>query len=110
MDNKIKQIIQEQVAKTINERKRYHKTRAIVESIVRDVISKRLRESKSKQTQLQQALNDPSINKSGLARKIEGLSGNDDTRRSEISKIARGEWIPDTSIQNDILHTLATVN
>lgn len=110
MDNKIKQIIQEQVAKTINERKRYNKTRAMVESIVRDVISKRLREANTKQTQVQQALNDTSINKSGLARKIEGLSGNDDTRRSEISKIARGEWVPDTSIQNDILHTLATDN
>lgn len=110
MDNKIKQIIQEQVAKTINERKRYNKTRAIVESIVRDVISKRLREAKTKQTQIQQALNDPSVNKSGLARKIEGLSGNDDTRRSEISKIARGEWMPDASIQNDILHALATDN
>ena len=66
------------------------------------------KDTKSKATQVRQALNDPAINKSGLARKIGGLSGNDDARRSEISKIARGEWVPDTQIQNDILHKLAS--
>lgn len=110
MNNNLKQLISEQFKRTIAERKRYMKTRAIVENMVREELLKRINEdaTKSKSTQVRQALNDPAINKSGLARKIDGLSGNDDTRRSEISKIARGEWTPDTSIQNDILHTIAS--
>lgn len=102
-------MINEQVARSIAEKKRYMKTRSIVEEMVRETLLQRLTEnSKTKATQVRQALNDPAINKSGLARKIDGLSGNDDARRSEISKIARGEWTPDTTIQNDILHTIAS--
>ena len=108
MDNNLKKMINEHFSRTLNERKRYMKTRAVVEQMVRESLLKRLSEEKNKATQVRQALNDPAINKSGLARKIDGLSGNDDTRRSEISKIARGEWTPDTSIQNDILHTIAS--
>lgn len=108
MDNKLKKMINEQFSRTLNERKRYMKTRAVVEQMVRESLLRRLSEGKNKATQVRQALNDPAINKSGLARKIDGLSGNDDARRSEISKIARGEWTPDTSIQNDILHTIAS--
>ena len=108
MDNNLKKMINEQFSRTLNERKRYMKTRAVVEQMVRESLLRRLSEEKNKATQLRKALNDPAINKSGLARKIDGLSGNDDTRRSEISKIARGEWTPDTAIQNDILHTIAS--
>lgn len=110
MDNKLKRMINEEFTRILNEKREYEMTRAIVENMVREsLLDKIIAESqKSKPTQLRQALNDPAINKSGLARKIDGLSGNDDTRRSEISKIARGEWIPDTSIQNDILHTIAS--
>lgn len=109
MDNKLKRMINEQFTRTINEKRRYKKTRALVETMVRDMLAKKINEeTKSKATQVRQALNDPAINKSGLARKIGGLSGNDDARRSEISKIARGEWVPDTQIQNDILHKLAS--
>lgn len=109
MDNKLKRMINEQFTRTINEKRRYKKTRALVETMVRDMLAKKINEeTKSKVTQVRQALNDPAINKSGLARKIGGLSGNDDARRSEISKIARGEWVPCTQIQNDILHKLAS--
>ena len=109
MDNKLKRMINEQFTRTINEKRRYKKTRALVETMVRDMLVKKINEeTKSKATQVRQALNDPAINKSGLARKIGGLSGNDDARRSEISKIARGEWVPDTQIQNDILQKLAS--
>lgn len=108
MDNKLKKMINEEFKRALNEKKRYMKTRAVVEEMVRESLLRRLSEGKNKTTQVRQALNDPAINKSGLARKIDGLSGNDDTRRSEISKIARGEWTPDTSIQNDILHTIAS--
>lgn len=109
MDNKLKRMINEQFTRTINEKRRYKKTRALVETMVRDMLAKKINEeTKSKVTQVRQALNDPAINKSGLARKIGGLSGNDDARRSEISKIARGEWVPYTQIQNDILHKLAS--
>ena len=109
MDNKLKRMINEQFTRTINENKRYKKTRALVETMVRNMLIKKINEdTKSKATQVRQALNDPAINKSGLARKIGGLSGNDDARRSEISKIARGEWVPDTEIQNDILHKIAS--
>lgn len=108
MDNKLKRMINEQFTRTINEKRRYKKTRALVETMVRDMLVKKINEeTKSNATQVRQALNNPAINKSGLARKIGGLSGNDDARRSEISKIARGEWVPDTKIQNDILHKLA---
>lgn len=110
MNNKLKRMINEQVSRTLAENKRYMKTRSLVENMVREELMNALRESesKTKAMQVRQALNDPAINKSGLARKIDGLSGNDDARRSEISKIARGEWTPDTSIQNDILHTIAS--
>lgn len=118
MANNLSQIIKEQVNRTLNEKKEYMKARAIVESYVREALlnkivsERKIHEKKthksSKSTQVRQALNDPAINKSGLARKIEGLSGNDDTRRSEISKIARGDWTPDVSIQNDILHTISS--
>lgn len=113
MANNLSQIIKEQVNRTLNEKKEYMKARAIVESYVREallnkIVSERKIHESSKSTQVRQALNDPAINKSGLARKIEGLSGNDDTRRSEISKIARGDWTPDVSIQNDILHTISS--
>lgn len=110
MNNKLKRMINEEFTRILNEKREYEMTRAIVENMVREsLLDKIIAESqKSKSTQVRQALNDPAINKSGLARKIDGLSGNDDTRRSEISKIARGEWTPDTSIQNDILHTIAS--
>lgn len=105
--NKLQRLINEAVAKEVNNYKKYQATRKIVENMVRKTLASVMNEE-TKATQVRQALNDPSINKSGLARKIDGLSGNDDTRRSEISKIARGEWTPDTTIQNDILHTIAS--
>lgn len=108
MDNNLKKMINEQFTHIMNERKRYMKTRALVEQMVRESLIRRLNEGKNKATQLRQALNDPAINKSGLARKIDGLSKNDDARRSEISKIASGKWVPDTAIQNDILHKIAS--
>lgn len=94
-------MINEAVARNLENRSNYFRTRSIVEQYVREAM-------KGKAAQVRDALNDPAINKSGLARKIAGLSGNDDTRRSEISKIARGEWVPDDGIQNDILHTIAS--
>lgn len=113
MDNNLKRIINEEFSRLLIEKKRYMATRVMVESMVREALINKINEeedvtTKSKAMQVRQALNDPVINKSGLARKISGLSGNDDARRSEISKIARGEWVPDTSIQNDILHTIAS--
>lgn len=108
MNIDLKRMINEEFSRTLNERKKYNKTRKIVEGMVREALMKKINEGQSKAAQVQQALNDPSINKSGLARKISGLSSNDDTRRSEISKIARGEWVPDTVTQNDILHKIAS--
>lgn len=109
MNNGLKRMINEEFNRICEERKKYSKTRKLVEGYVREALMKKvMNEKTTKLTQVQQALKDPAINKSGLARKIAGLSGNDDARRSEISKIARGEWEPDTEIQNDILHTIAS--
>lgn len=110
MDSKIKRLINEAFNQTMNRQKKYNKTRALVEGYVREALMKKImNESKTtKLSQVQQALSDPMINKSGLARKISGLSGDDDARRSEISKIARGEWEPSNEIQNDILHNIAS--
>lgn len=112
MDKKLKRLINEEVARNLKKRDKYFQTRALVESMVRESLLKKIMENddnkKTKAAQVRQLLNDPAINKSGLARKIDGLSGNDDARRSEISKIARGEWTPDTHIQNDIIHTIAS--
>lgn len=108
MRNNLQRMINEEIVNVLSEQQHYKKTRALVESMVRKALIKKITEDKSKATQVRDALNDPAINKSGLARKIGGLSKNDDARRSEISKIARGEWIPDTAIQNDILHTIAS--
>lgn len=110
MDNNLKRLINEEFTRTLREKREYEMTRALVENMVRESLMNKIleAETKSKAMQVRQALNDPAINKSGLARKIDGLTGNDDARRSEISKIARGEWTPDTSIQNDILHTIAS--
>ena len=100
-------MINEQFARSLNERKKYSRTRHIVEQMVRETLMKKINEE-SKAAQVRDILSDPTVNKSALARQISGLSGNDDARRSEISKIARGEWTPDTSIQNDILHKLSS--
>lgn len=109
MSNKLKNIINEEIKRSIDRKKRYEKARALVESYVREsLLNKIISEKRDKSSQVRKMLNDPAINKSGLARKINGLSDNDDTRRSEISKIARGEWNPNTDIQNDILHKIAT--
>lgn len=112
MNNKLKRIINEEFNRSIQQKQKYERTRALVESYVREALAQKLMEnsgSKNKKLlQVRQALSDPTINKSGLARKIGGLSHDDDARRSEISKIARGEWEPPTEIQNSILHTLST--
>ena len=110
MDNKLKRIINEEFKRSMEKKNKYEKTRALVESYVREALAEKLmKEAKtSKLSQVQQALKDPAINKAGLARKISGLSSDDDARRSEISKIARGVWQPPTQIQNDILHTIAS--
>lgn len=109
MDKALKRMINEEFNRVYENKKKEQNIRSLVEGYVREALMKRvLNEKSSKLTQVQQALRDPAINKSGLARKISGLSGNDDARRSEISKIARGEWEPDTTIQNDILHTIAS--
>lgn len=120
MNSKLKKIINEEINRSIEEKNKYEKTRALVEGLVRESLIGKLLEAKKKKkrkkkntgkttklSQVQQALSDPSINKSGLARKISGLSSDDDARRSEISKIARGVWTPPTDIQNDILHKIA---
>lgn len=91
----------------------YSQTRALVESYVRKALMEKVLSEKkeiksTKLSQVQQGLSDPTVNKSALAREIEGLSGDDDARRSEISKIARGDWEPSVKIQNDILHKLAS--
>lgn len=111
MNSKLKKIITEEFNRSLKRKRDYNKTRAIVESIVREALNEKLysKSEKSKRvSQVQDALSDPTVNKSALARKISGLSSDDDARRSEISKIARGEWVPDTSIVNDILHNLST--
>lgn len=110
MDNKLRRMINEEFNRSMNKKNKYEKTRALVESYVREALTNKIvKEAKSsKLSQVQQALSDPAINKAGLARKISGLSSDDDARRSEISKIARGEWQPSTKIQNDILHTIAS--
>lgn len=109
MDKGLKKMINEEFNRIYESKKKERNVRSLVEGYVREALMKRIIiEKNSKLTQVQQALRDPAINKSGLARKISGLSGNDDARRSEISKIARGEWEPDSTIQNDILHTIAS--
>lgn len=112
MNNKLKRIINEEFNHSIQQKQKYERTRVLVESYVREALVQKLMEGEKgknkKILQVQQALRDPTINKSGLARKIGGLSHDDDARRSEISKIARGEWEPSTEIQNSILHSLAT--
>ena len=116
MDRTIKRIINEEIRRTEANVKRYNKVRRIVEGVVREELNKRIlkeyedgrdQNELQKVQQVQDALNEPTVNMSALARTVKGLSGNDDARRSEISKIARGEWVPDTKIINDILHKLS---
>lgn len=110
MNNKLKTMINEEFNRSLQGKKTYTNTRKLIENYVREALLEKIITEKtmSKLSQVQQALSDPAINKSGLARKISGLSSDDDARRSEISKIARGVWEPPTEIQNDILHVIAS--
>lgn len=109
MNKNLQKLIKEEFSHSLNERKTYNRTRCMVEQMVRETLLKKIDEG-TKFSKVQLVLSNPTVNKSALARKINGLSDDDDTRRSEISKIARGEWEPSIAIQNDILHMLTTYN
>lgn len=111
MEKALKKMINEEFNRIYESKKRGKNIRSLVEGYVREALMERmLQEAKKnkKLSQVQQSLSNPIVNKSALARKISGLSSDDDTRRSEISKIARGEWEPSDEIQTDILHILST--
>lgn len=121
MNNSLKKMINEEFNRSMKKKTKYEKTRALVESYVREALTDKIMNESKKNTrvtkrdretrklsQVQQALSDPAINKAGLARKIAGLSHDDDARRSEISKIARGKWKPSVKVINNILHAIAS--
>ena len=113
MNRKLKQMINEQFSRALNERKRYMKTRALVEQMVRESLMNHLSEEDDKKTsgtihQCQGALSSPTVNKAGLIGKIPGLPSNPDSARSELSKLARGEMDPSLEQATAIIHALAT--
>ena len=113
MNRKLKQMINEQFSRALNERKRYMKTRALVEQMVRESLTNYLNEKANKKQsgsihQCRAALNDPTINMAGLIGKIPGLPSNPDSARSELSKLARGEMDPSLEQATAVIHALAT--
>ena len=121
MNRKLKEMINEQFSRTLNERKRYMNTRALVEQIVRESLMKHINEKeeedeKSKDDnkpsgaihQCQAALSNPTINMAGLIGKIPDLPHNPDSARSELSKWARGEMDPSLEQATAVIHSLAT--
>lgn len=113
MNHKLKKIINEQFSRTLNERKHYMKTRALVEQMVRESLTNYLNEKANKKRsgsvyQCRAALNDPTINMAGLIGKIPDLPNNPDSARSILSKWARGEMNPSLKQANAVLHILST--
>ena len=113
MNRKLKQMINEQFSRVLNERKHYMKTRALVEQMVRESLTNYLNEKANKKQsgsihQCRAALNDPTINMAGLIGKIPDLPHNPDSARSELSKWARGEMDPSLEQATAIIHALAT--
>lgn len=113
MNHKLKKIINEQFSRTLNERKHYMKTRALVEQMVRESLTNYLNEKANKKQsgsihQCRAALNDPTINMAGLIGKIPDLPSNPDSARSILSKWARGEMNPSLKQANAVLHILST--
>ena len=119
MNRKLKQMINEQFSRTLNERKRYMKTRALVEQMVRESLTNYLTEKDDKKSnddkkpsgavhQCRTALSDPTINMAGLIGKIPGLPSNPDSARSVLSKWARGEMNPSLEQATAVIHALAT--
>lgn len=129
MDNNLKKMINEQFTHIMNERKRYMKTRAIVEQMVRESLIRRLNENaffesddddyksntnssngKGSVHQFQKALRDKAVNMTGLIDKIPDLPSNPDSARSVISKMSRGIIDPSPEQANAGLHALAATN
>ena len=121
MNRKLKKMINEQFSRTLNERKRYMNTRALVEQIVRESLMKHINEEEEKSEkskddnrpssaiqQCQAALSNPPINMAGLIGKIPDLPHNPDSARSELSKWARGEMDPSLEQATAVIHSLAT--
>ena len=119
MNRKLKQMINEQFSRALNERKRYMKTRALVEQMVRESLMNHLSEEDDKKSnddkktsgtihQCQGALSSPTVNKAGLIGKIPGLPSNPNSARSKLSKLARGEMDPSLEQATAIIHALAT--
>ena len=113
MNRKLKQMINEQFSRALNERKRYMKTRALVEQMVRESLTNYLTEKDDKKAsgavhQCRGALSDPTINMAGLIGKIPGLPSNPDSARSVLSKWARGEMNPSLEQATAVIHALAT--
>lgn len=113
MNRKLKQMINEQFSRALNERKRYMKTRALVEQMVRESLTNYLTEKDNKKPsgavhQCRGALSDPTINMAGLIGKIPGLPSNPDSARSVLSKWARGEMNPSLEQATAVIHALAT--
>ena len=119
MNRKLKQMINEQFSRVLNERKRYMKTRALVEQMVRESLMKHINEEKGEKSkddkkpsgavhQCRAALSDPTINMAGLIGKIPGLPSNPDSARSVLSKWARGEMNPSLEQATAVIHALAT--
>ena len=113
MNRKLKQMINEQFSRALNERKRYMKTRALVEQMVRESLTNYLTEKDDKKPsgavhQCRGALSDPTITLAGLIGKIPGLPSNPDSARSVLSKWARGEMNPSLEQATAVIHALAT--
>ena len=115
MNRKLKQMINEQFSRALNERKRYMKTRALVEQMVRESLTNYLTEKDDKTSsgavhQCQEELSDPTTNMAGLIGKVPGLPRNPNSARSKLSKLARGEMTPSLEQATAIIHALATSN
>ena len=113
MNRKLKEMINEQFSRTLNERKHYMKTRALVEQMVRESLTNYLNEKANNKPsgaihQCQAALSNPTINMAGLIGKIPDLPHNPDSARSELSKWARGEMDPSLEQATAVIHSLAT--
>lgn len=109
MDNNLKKMINEQFSRTLNERKRYVKTRNVVEQMVREELTSQLNEKKNKEAhQLRQLLNDPTLDLAQIAYQNGVPGGTKDGQRSWLSKVARGEITPKHRMANKIIHSIVS--
>ena len=102
-------MIAEGVQRSLNEKRRYMRTRSIVEEMVRKELVSQLNEKKNKEAhQLIKLLNDPTLDLAQIAYQNDVPGGTEDGQRSWLSKVARGKITPKHKMVNKIIHSIVS--